>query len=73
MGKLIEEIKKLSIEERYFLIDDIWNTIEEEQLDEISVEVKEMIHARLEAHDIAPHLASEESVVFNRIRSGRKQ
>lgn len=59
MSKLnLEEIRRLSVEERLDLIGDIWDTLDDEdEVDLLSDEQRAMLDERLAAHRAAPETA----------------
>jgi putative addiction module component (TIGR02574 family) len=68
MGKLLEEIQKLSAEEQIRLIAEVWNQIPESVVLDTSPEVAHLLHERLASHRSNPSAASSLEDVVNRIQ-----
>ncbi len=68
MGKLLEEIQKLSAEEQIRLVAEVWNQLPEGIVLDPSAEVAEVLDQRLASHRQDPSAASSLEDVVNRIQ-----
>ena len=71
---MVEDIKKLSVSERIWLVEDIWNSIAEEPPFSLELSVKERdeLHRRYAAHQADPSTGIPWKQVRAKIFSGER-
>ena len=68
MGKILNEISKLSVAERILLVEAIWDTIpSQHEKDEPGEKTKKILKNRLEGHKLHPDAGSQWETVKKRI------